>query len=793
MRSTLETLFQDARYSLRRLSSRPTYTLLAVLTLALGAGGTAAILSIVRPLLLQPLPYAQPSQLGVLWNDGDWTEEEFLYLRPRFPGFRDMAAYYQVDATLERSGEPLRLLQGVASSAELFDVLGARPALGRTFQSGDDLPGAEPVAVLSYSLWKELGADPAIVGRSFNLGGATRRVIGVMPRGFWFPDPSIQIWTAVALSSTHHVGNYTLIGRAPGPVRPETMAGPQRAIAAALKGRFTYSEQWDKTRAPKITPIREHLVGGTRPALLATLVAMLLILAMSCVNVSALMLGQVGGRSTELAIRTALGAARRHLVQQIAIEALLIGLLAGALGAFLASLGFQTLIGALPLGPLAGAAGLDWSLLLAAILVAMVGSVAIALVPALVLWRGDLKSTMSAGRAGGTSAHGSRLEGGLVMAQIALAVLLAAGAGLVLKSVARLRDIDPGLRVERVAVVDATMPTQLPNEERRRAVLDFLPSLQSIPGVRAAAATQRLPLRGGGDSWGIGIEGKPDLPSSTTFFRIVTLDYFKTLGVSIRRGRGFLPSDRENTERATVINEALAAKYFPGEEPIGKTIVTGFPGGERVVGVVANVQEGNLTDKAEPARYVLFDQIPYAPQQVTYVLAATKQDALPRILEAARAAVRRDGRQLALQEAVPMERVFQDAVGAPGRVATLLSILAALSLVLGAIGVYGMISQFVARRTREYGIRMALGLSPAQVLADVLGRGFRLILAGSVIGIAAALGLTRLLSALLYGVRAADPQALGAAVLALLFVGTLAALVPARRASRTDPVSALRE
>jgi len=789
----LESWIMDVRYSVRRLASRPAYVLLAVLTLALGTGGTAAILSIVRPLLLEPLPFPRESTLGVLWHDGDWTEQEFLYLRPNFPGFQAMAAHMQIDATLDTPGAPLRLLSGMASSAELFDVLGARPLLGRTFQAGDDLPGAEPVAVLSHGLWQELGGETAIIGRRLQLGGKATTVVGVMPPGFWYPSPTIRIWTATPLSHESRTGNYTLLGRIDPTSRMDRMEGPLGALAGSLKGRFEYVPQWDKTKSPSITPLREFLVGNLRPALLATLVAMILILSMACVNVAALMLGQVGGRSTELAVRTALGAGRRRLVQQLVIESLLIGALAGAAGALLATFGFQALIRALPLEALADTARLDWTLYAAATVVALGAALIIAVIPAVMVWRGNLQWSLASTRTGGLSVRGGRLEGGLVVAQIALAVLLAAGAGLLLKSVANLRGIDPGLRVERVAVIDAAMPNQLSSDEKRRAVLDFLPALQALPDVRAAAATIKLPLRGTGNSWGIRIEGKPELEGSTTYFRIVSRDYFKSLGAPLRRGRDFQPSDGPSSEPVVVINEALAAKYFPGEDPIGRILYTGFPNGERVVGIVGNMAEANLTDGPVPARYMLYDQVPYSPQQVTFVLAATSSEALPRVLQAGTAALERQGRQLALQRVATMEGVFESAVGAPGQVATLLSLLAGLALLLGAVGVYGMISQFVRRRTRDYGIRMALGLPARRVISHVMGRGIRLVVLGSVAGILGALVLTRLLSSLLYGVGASDPVALAGAVVALLIVGSVAAFVPARRASRTDPVSVLRD
>ena len=308
----MESWIMDLRYAVRRLASRPTYVLLAVLTLALGVGGTAAIFSIVRGLLLEPLPYAREAEVAVFWNVYDWSEAEFLHLRPDFPGFSRVAAYRPEDVTLEPGDGPARLLPGISASAELFEVLGTPPALGRAFQPGEDQQGVDPVAVLSHGLWQELGGDASILGRRVQLDGITRTVVGVMPRGFWFPDPTVRVWLPEPLDPANQSGNYALVGRlAPG----QHLAGMAAALARIterLGERFQYPEQWDKTKNAALTPVREYLVGPLRPALLATLAAMAVILLIACANVAALMLGQVSRRAGELAVRSALGADRRR-------------------------------------------------------------------------------------------------------------------------------------------------------------------------------------------------------------------------------------------------------------------------------------------------------------------------------------------------------------------------------------------------------------------------------------------------------------------------------------------------
>jgi putative ABC transport system permease protein len=339
------------------------------------------------------------------------------------------------------------------------------------------------------------------------------------------------------------------------------------------------------------------------------------------------------------------------------------------------------------------------------------------------------------------------------------------------------------------------VPTQFTVDQRRRAYLEALPVLQALPGARAAAATQKLPLRGSGDNWGVSVEGRPDLQGTTTSVRLVTRDYFQALGIRVRKGRGFLPTDRVSTERVVVINEAMANKYFAGEDPLGRVLQTGFgERGERIVGVVDNVAEANLTDAPAPARYMLYEQVPGAIlPDTTFVIRATSVGEVPGLIQGARTALAREAPQVAVHRVTTMQAVFDEAVGPAGQVVTLVSLLAGLALVLGAIGVYGVISHFVARRTRDYGIRIALGLRPTRLVSQVVTRGLGLVGLGTIVGVAAALLLTRLLSSLLYGVSAADPQAIAGAVLALVGVGSVAAWIPARRASHTDPAVVLRE
>jgi len=788
-----ESWIMDVRYAVRRLARRPVYAALAIATLALGAGGTAAVYSVAETILLDPLPIAKEEQVAVFWFQGSWREQEFLRLRPNFPGFERTAAYRPEDLTLESPGQPLRLIPGIAVSSELFDVLGRPAMLGRTFRPGEDLVGAENVAVLSFSLWEELGRDPDIVGKPLLFGGVARTVVGVMPQGFWFPSPATRVWTAAQMNPDNRAGRYTLVGRVAEGQTIAHLDGPLRALADLLAANFQYpNPQWDKTRNPSVVSARDFFVGDVRPALIATLTAMAVILLIACANVAALMLGQVDASANDIGVRAALGATRQRLIQQLLAESSLLGAAAGTIGAVLAVAGFQILLRTLPLGVLADTAQLDWRVFWTSMFAALAASVLVASVPGAVLWRGgNLQRVLATTRTGGVGTRGGALESMLVVGQMALAVLLAAGAGLLIRSVVNLRAIDPGVDVDGVVIIDTTMPARLRMPERQIAVAAAVQSMRTLPGVQSAGAAQKVPLRGSGDNWNLRIRGRAD-PNATTAMRFVTHDYFTVMGMRVRRGRDFSSSDRAGSERVVIVNEALAAKFFPNEDPIGQVLQTTDETGERVIGVVANAAEAALTDGPVPARYVLYQQMPFVYTQASIVIRTGDRGNAAALVQAARQAIERDSPQLAVQHATTLRNIFDLAVGPVGQIVTLVTVLTGLALVLGAVGVYGVISHFVQRRSREYGIRLALGQSPAKVIGHVLKRGVTLVALGSAIGVVGALAAASVLGSLLYGVGVADPLSMGGAVGVLLVVGLLAAFVPARRASVTDPATVLR-
>lgn len=799
--SMLKTFLADARYAARRLRSRPGYTVLSVLTLALGVGGTAAVFGIARPLMFESLPFANTNELAVFWMGGSWNEQEFMFLRDKFPGFRSVASYRQGDVALKDGTAPMRLIRGLSTSGELFEVLGAKPLLGRTLRVGDDVQGVEPVVVLSYGLWQELGGDQSIIGKRFNLNGTLRTVAGVMPRGFWFPDPAVRIWVPQILNPQRQNGSFTLVGRVAPGADPGAMGPHLERLVATLGARFHYPPEWDKTKNALVTPIRTELLGSMRPALVATFTAMALILLIACVNVAAIMLGQVEGRASEMAVRTALGATRGRLTQQLIVEALILGVCAAICGGALAATGFRLLAQTLPIGAWGEAANFDWMLFGVALAIALAAALLVVLVPTISLWRGDLRGALNRARTGGIEGRGSRLEQGLVVVEVALAMLIASSAALLVRSVSNLYSVDPGIDTRGVAVidtrasVDALGGTASSAEAQRQRDIDaVVAELRGIPGVRSAAAAMKLPLRGNGDTFGLTIDGRPDVTDANTFFRIVTADYFTTLGFRLKAGRTFTSSDGTATgEIPVLVNEELAKRFFPGVNPVGRAVSGGFNIRQRIIGVVANVAEGKLTDAPSPARYFYGAGGAWFGTNASFVVRTNPGTDPGTVLDAARRTVQRIAPNFAVYETTTMDRVMDRAVGPARQIMSLLALLSGLALVLGAIGIYGVISHFAARRKRDWAIRVALGLTGSRVVRHIVGQGATLAVAGIVIGAIGTVAVTRLLTSFLFGVSTVDPTAFAAASVALLIIALGAAFIPAWRAGRVDPARVLRE
>ena len=795
-----EQWIMDARHAVRRLVRRPRYAILAILTLALGIGGTAAVFGISRAIFLDPLPYAAPESIALFSSAFGWSQQEFAFLRDAgVPGFSQVAQYRFGDATLELGDSPSQLVGFSMASSELFNVLGARAAIGRTFESGDDALGAAPIAVISYGLYEQLGGTSAVLGQRIRLNGAQTTVVGIMPRGFYFPQPTVRVWVPQPLDVAEHVGNFALVGRVAPGSHIDHMGPSLAQLATRLRARFTYTPQWDKTQGLWVKSVRESIAEPMRPTLIAVMVAMGMILLIACANVAALMLGQIEGRTAELAVRAALGASRLRIARQLVAESIVLGVAAGIAGALIAAGGFRWLVQALPLGAFAETATLSWSVFAAAMIVALVTAVAISMVPTVSLWRGQLRGTLVASRTMGIAGRGFRTENLLVVAEVAVAVLMVAGAGLIARSVQKLYEIDPGVRAHGLGVVDIVLPSDLSNDQRKLVVRDLIVGVKAIPGVSNTAVVQRLPLRGQAWTSGIEIEGKPEMKRISTTVRIVSPGYIETMGIAVQEGRtiaesDLLPTAGDTSGGVILINEALAKKYFGAENPIGRRITSGFTDKmSRIIGVVHDVAECDLTAAATPVRYLPYTAWDMMVPYQTLVFRVADGRTPLGTLDEVRNTIRRIAPRVPVQEATTMDRVLAQAAGPARQVLALVTMLTGLALLLGAIGIYGVMSHFVARRKRDWGIRIALGLTPSRVLTGVVGQSTALVATGIVIGLAAFALLSRFLGALMYGVGRGDPYALSAAIVGLLTVGVVASLIPALRASGTDPAVVLRE
>ena len=639
-----------------------------------------------------------------------------------------------------------------------------------------------------------MGSTPDVVGTRVFLEGRPRTVVGVLPAEFWFPDPAVRLFVPEPLTPESRSWNSTLIGRVARGHEVRSMGPAIAQLVGMLDERFDYPAQWDKTVDARLTPVRDDLLGPIRPAVLATLAAMALIMLIGCANVAALVLGQVNARSNEFALRTALGARRPRLAQQLTIEVLLVAVVAGFAGAAIAWAGFRLMVRGLPLGALASDAAPDWRVFATAIGLATVAAVLVVLVPAIALYRTDIRAVLNRARTGGVEGS-SRLESTLVIAQVTLAVLITVSATLLVRSVANLYSVEAGVRTDGVAIIDVVFGPG-GRARREQALAELIEALRNLPGAHSAGAAQKLPLRGGGYGLPLDIGRADAAQGMTTEYRVVTPGYLESVGISLRRGRTITEGDRADTERVVVINESFARTYLPGLDPIGRLIggdLENPPRPSRIIGVVADAAETHLTDEPPPVRYVALQQLPWMDTTQSLVLRAAPGVGEVSLLEPVRQLIARVTPTVAIQQTTTMRRVLDTAVGPARQMVLLLSMMATLALLLGGVGVYGVIAHLAARRRRDWAIRMALGCSGLRVVTSVLGQGAFLVSIGIGIGVLASVVLTRTLSSLLYGVSAVDVVTFAVAAVVLLAVGIAASLAPAWRAGTADPLISLRE
>ena len=808
----LEDLWQDLRYGSRRLRKNLGFSLLAIATLTLGIGANTAIFSVVNGVLLRPLPFPQPDRLVAM---------NYYYPMGPYVVMRDLSRTMEIAGNTESSefnftgiDTPVRLT-GTAVSGNWFAVLGAKPEIGRTIQPGEDQPGKDQFVVLSHSLWeRRFASDPNILGRTITLEGINRQVIGVMPPDFRFPSPKTELWVPLNLDP-RNIGVYwgdsymPIIAR----LRPDTTLEQAQAETATMRSKILSAFPWrmpdNMWTTTVVKPMQELLVGDVRTKLLVLLGAVGLLLLIACGNVGNLVLARAITRQREVAVRTALGAGKWRLTRQLMTESVLLTAIGGILGFLAATYGLPILKATLPadLPRLADVTIDNRVLAFTAFLAGLTGTV-FGLLPIATATKVDLANTMKTGADRGGTSRSRRLSNVLIVAEVAVSIVLVIGAGLLVKSLWNLSTLNPGFQRESTLTARVT-----PNESfcdvpgRCQAFYDqLLDRVRALPGVKGVAAVNGLPVGGEGEVIPSKIEAHPTEPGGHApmlWEKIITGDYLNVMKIPVLRGRGFTPADSApNAQRVVLVSKSTAERYWPGKDPVGEHLKPGWMDPWwTVVGVVGDVRENDMaTDVASWLDGVIY--MPYGPHamrsrgpeavpaEMTLVI-RTRDDRLQLGAEL-QSVVSELNREVPVTQVETMEGWIAEAVSGQRSTASLFSLFAGLALLLGAVGIYGVISYSVAQRTRELGIRIALGARRPELLRMILSEGAKLALAGVAIGLLGALLLMQLLSSLLYGVGARDPVTYASVAALLVLVALIASYLPARRATRVDPIVALR-
>ena len=812
----MDTLLRDIRHALRMMARSPGFTAVAAAALALGIGANSAIYSVVNGVLLRPLPYGGAERVVQIWNHWEgWPQTwlsppEYQDFATRSRTLEHVAAYTSGGRNLTGGDAPERVRVGF-TTASAFPALGVQARLGRVYGAEEDRPGGPRVAVLGWGLWqRRFAGDPAIVGRTVLLNDSAVTVLGVMPPGFQLPTDFVgqpmDLWMPLQLDPGNpgaRGGHYLYaLARVRQGVAVSAAVREVEAIAKRMTEEFkdSYSPAFGSTAVP----VSEQIVGKVRPALLVLAGAVGFVLLIACANVANLLLARSEARQREIAVRVALGAGRGRIVRQLLTESVMLSLAGGALGLLLAFWSVGALRAAAPESiPRAADAAVDGTVLAFTLAVALATGILFGLVPALHATRPDLQNKLrEGGRSGGAMInHGPTRV--LVVAELSLALVLVIGAGLLVQSFARLLGVSPGFNPAGVLTMQLSLPASkyAGSSDVWRFYRQLLERVEEVPGVQGAAGVRALPMTGPIGDWGFQVEGRHGRPQHEAWsagdWQVVTPDYFRVMQIPLKQGRGFTSADDERAPGAIVINEELAKKAFPGGNAVGQRVRLG--GGSdtawrTVVGIVGNVRSQGLDAEIRTELYLPHAQWPLGggtPQRNLFLLIRSAGD--PAALTAA---IRREVRSLDPNLPVASIRTLDEVVGgwaAERRLTMLvLSGLAAVALALAAVGIYGVMAYSVAQRTQELGIRMALGASPRDVLALVLRQGAALAAVGIALGLAGAAALTRLLSGMLYEMSATDPATFGALALLLAAVALFATYIPARRATRVDPVTAIR-
>ena len=799
----LESILRDARYGARSLAKNKGFTAVALLTLALGIGANTAIFSVIDAVLLRPLPYPESERLVRLYardaagEDFSVSPADFLEGYARAEVFEHLAAYREFSFNMA-SQERAERVSGVVVSPEFFPVMGVAPRLGRHITPAQDAPGGPRVVVLGHALWrKRFNGDEGVLGKSVDLDGEPRTVVGVMPEGFQFPEGT-ELWASSRYAVPEHplrptqdpttrrdMQYFDVVGR----LRPGAGLEQANAEAKAVAGRLK-QQHGERTEAvsASVYTLHEDVVGGTRPALLMLVGAVAILLLIACANVANILLARGATRQKEIALRLALGAGRVRLVRQFLTESLLLALAGGVLGVLLALWALPPLKALVPGGlPLA----LDARVLAFTALVSLVSALAFGLFPALNLANQDLNGALKeGGRAGSGGARSNRARRVLVVSEIALAAVLLTGAGLLIRSFNRLLDVPLGFEPEKVLTAQLTLPqARYPEKSQRAAFVGrVLEQVGGSPEIESAAVVSRIPLNFGRSTRSVEVQGRtPQEIKVSPDYLVASPGYFRSMGVPMLAGRDFDVRDAAGAQRVVVVNEATARYLWPGENALGKLVKTDDEWSQ-VVGVVGNVRQVSLTSQPPPTVYVPYAQDPWPFMSLVVRARSSPAGAAPALL----GAVGNVDKDVPLYGVRPMEEVLATSLSARRWRTLLLSLFAFTALALACLGIYGVTAYSVTQRTHEIGIRMTLGARKADVLKMVVGQGLKLAVVGVAAGLVAALALSRLATSMLYGVEAADPVTLVAVSAILICVTAAACLVPARRATKVDPLVALK-
>ncbi len=805
--TTMEKLIQDLNYAVRMLGKKPSFTAIVLLALAMGIGANTAIFSVVNAILLRPLPYKNFDRIYMIWMDNpklgvaeDWhSYPNYVDFKEQNQVFEDMAAFNDRSFNLTGTGDPVRVM-GAWSTASLFPVLGAEAALGRTFTQEEEEPGKDLVVVLSNGLWKRrFGGDTGIVGQSISLNGINRMVLGVMPASFGFPEKKTEFWIPIPVSPQRRHERYAIGYKAVGRLKPGVTMEQAQADMGAIAKRID-DQYFQSGYGINLVRLRDQDTRKVKPALLVLLGAVAFVLLIACTNVANLLLARAAMREKEISIRLALGAGRSRIIRQLLTESALLALFGGAVGLLLAIWGLDALVALSPADiPRLDQIGIDGKVLGFTFAVSLLTGFIFGLVPALQASNPDLNDSLKEGGRGSTGGiRGARVRNLLVVSEIALSLVLLIGAGLLIRSFMRLQEFNLGFNADKLITMRIQLPRSKYREEKQIASFytQLLERMESVPGVQSVGAIADMFLTDTASSTNFAIEGRPAPVGAEQIevpFDAVSPSYFRVMGIPLLSGREFDERDIAGATPVVIINQTFALRFFPGEDPIGKRFAYGGLAGPNnpwitIVGIVGDMRRTGFDRPVRPETFLPEAQ---AGDNALTIVARTATD--PASLAGnLRNEVWAIDKDQSVYDVKTMQQTLSEMMSQRRFNMLLLGIFAAVALTLAAVGIYGVISYSVTQRTHEIGIRIALGAERSHVLSLIVGQAMLHAGAGIAIGVIASAALTRLMSSLLFAVSATDPITFVAISVLLAGVALLACWIPARRASRVDPMVALR-